>query len=159
MFSDSVMCDSLQPHRLLPTRLLCPCNFPDNNTGVGCHFFFQSSFPNEGSNLSLLHLLHWQVYSLPLCHLGNLICQCAVLCCSKSLQLCSTLCDPMYVSCQVPMSRGFSRQNYWSGLSWPLPGDLPKSGTESTSLMSPTLAGGSLPLAPPGKYIDLDTKT
>ena len=32
------MSDSLRPHGLLPTRLLCPWNFPGKNTGVGCHF-------------------------------------------------------------------------------------------------------------------------
>ena len=36
----------------------------------------------------------------------------------------------------------FSRQEYWSGLPCPLPGDLPNSGTEPTSVMSPALAGG-----------------
>ena len=34
----SIMSDSLQPHRLLPARLLCPWDFPGKNTGVGCHF-------------------------------------------------------------------------------------------------------------------------
>ena len=72
-------------------------------------------------------------------------------------------CVPLFVTlwtlpARFLSSTGFSRQNYWSGLSWPLPGDLPKSGTESTSLMSPTLAGGSLPLAPPGESIYLYTK-
>ena len=47
---------------------------------------------------------------------------------------------------------GFSRQEYWSGLSFPPPGDLPNPGTEPTSLTSPALAGkDSLPLAPPGQ--------
>ena len=36
--SCSVMSDSLQPHGLYPTRLLCPWDFPGKNTGVGCHF-------------------------------------------------------------------------------------------------------------------------
>ena len=45
------------------------------------------------------------------------------------------------VACQVPLSVGFSRQEYWSELSWPPPGDLPDSGTEPASLMSPALAG------------------
>ena len=34
--------DSLQPHGLQPTRLLCPWHFPDKNTGVGCRFLLQS---------------------------------------------------------------------------------------------------------------------
>ena len=37
---------------------------------------------------------------------------------------------------------GFSRQEYWSGLPFPSPGDLPDPGIEPTSLLSPALAGG-----------------
>ena len=54
---------------------------------------------------------------------------------------------------QVPLPMGFSRQEYWSGLSFPPPGDLPDPGMETVSLMSPALAFGSLPLAPFGKPI------
>ena len=43
---------------------------------------------------------------------------------------------------QAPLSMGFSRQEYWSGLSCPLPGDLPDPGIEPGSLKSPALAGG-----------------
>ena len=51
---------------------------------------------------------------------------------------------------QAPLSTGFSKQEYWSGLPFPSPGNLPSPGIEPTSLTSPTLAGGaSLPLAPP----------
>ena len=46
------------------------------------------------------------------------------------------------VACQAPLSMGFSRQEYWSGLLCPPPGDLPNPGIESKSLMSPALAGG-----------------
>ena len=49
-------------------------NFPDENTGVGCHFLLQEVFPTQGSNPCLLGLLQWQVDSLPLCHLEILIC-------------------------------------------------------------------------------------
>ena len=45
------------------------------------------------------------------------------------------------VAHQAPLSMGFSRQEYWSGLSCPPPGDLPNPGIEPTSLMSPALAG------------------
>ena len=45
------------------------------------------------------------------------------------------------VARQVPLSMGFSRQEYWSGLLCPPP-DLPNPGIEPTSLMSPALAGG-----------------
>src|SRR5574340_2802 len=36
------MSDSVRPHRLQPTRLLCPWDSPGKNTGVGCHFLLQS---------------------------------------------------------------------------------------------------------------------
>ena len=41
------------------------------NTGVGCHFLLQRIFLTQGSNPYLLWLLHWQVNSLPLSHLGS----------------------------------------------------------------------------------------
>ena len=46
------------------------------------------------------------------------------------------------VACQAPLSMQFSRQEYWSGLPCPPPGDLPKLGIEPVSLMSPALEGG-----------------
>ena len=45
------------------------------------------------------------------------------------------------VACQAPLSVGFSRQEYRNGLPFPLPGELPNSGIEPVSLMSPALAG------------------
>ena len=48
---------------------------------------------------------------------------------------------PWTVSHQVPLSMGFSRQEYWSGLPLPTPGDLPDPGIKPTSLVSPALAG------------------
>ena len=49
---------------------------------------------------------------------------------------------PWTVACQAPLSMGFSRQEYWSGLPCPPPGDLPDPGIEPSSLMSPASAGG-----------------
>ena len=46
------------------------------------------------------------------------------------------------VACQAPLSVRFSRQEYWSGLHCPPPGDLPGAGIEPMSPVSPTLAGG-----------------
>ena len=43
---------------------------------------------------------------------------------------------------QAPLSIGFPRQEYWSGLPFPYPGYLPDPGIKPTSLMSPALAGG-----------------
>ena len=53
--SRSVVSDSLRPHGLQPTRLLCPWDFPGNSTGVDCHFLLHGIFPNQGSNPSLPH--------------------------------------------------------------------------------------------------------
>ena len=67
----------------------------------------------QGSNLPLLHLLHWQAGSLPLLLL--------LLSCFSHVPLFVTL---WTVARQAPLSMGFSRQEHWSGLPCPPPGDL-----------------------------------
>ena len=67
------------------TRLLCPWDFPGENTGVGCHFLLQYMKVKSESEVA---------------------------------QLCPTLSDPMD---QAPLSMGFSRQEYWSGVPLPSP--------------------------------------
>ena len=68
-------------------------------------------------------------------------------------QLCLTLCNPMdYIAHQAPLSMGFSRQEYWSGLLCPPPGDLPNSGIEPMSPVSPALADEFFNIVPPGKF-------
>ena len=57
-------------------------------------------------------------------------------------QSCLSLCDPMDYSPPEDRGQGFFRQEYWSGLPYPSPGDLPNQGIEPASLMSPALAGG-----------------
>ena len=49
---------------------------------------------------------------------------------------------PWAVGHQASLSLEFSRQEYWNGLPFPSPGDLPNPGTELVSSVSPTLAGG-----------------
>ena len=44
--------------RTIPARLLCPWDFPGKNSGVNCHFLLQGTFLTQGSNPSLLCLLH-----------------------------------------------------------------------------------------------------
>ena len=79
----SVVSSPLRPHGLHPARLLrswnspgrnsgmgCHVllhswNSPGRNSGMGCHVLLQGIFLTQGSNLSLLYLLHWQVDSLP----------------------------------------------------------------------------------------------
>ena len=55
---------------------------------------------------------------------------------------------PWTVACQPPLSVGFPRQDYWSGLLFPSPGDLQDSGIEQ---VSPALAGRFFTVEPPGK--------
>ena len=56
---------------------------------------------------------------------------------------CAQLCvNPRTVACQASLSVGFSRQEDWSGLPCPPPGDLPDPGIEPLSLTGPALAGG-----------------
>ena len=63
---------------------------------------------------------------------------CVLSCCSH-VQLFGSL---WAIACQAPLSTGFSRQEYWSGLSHPPPGDLPNPGIKLMCLKSPALAGG-----------------
>ena len=65
----------------------------------------------------------------------------------KSLSHVRLFATPWAVSYQAPLSMGFSRQEYWSGLLFPSPGDLSNPGIE---LGSPALQADSLPAEPPG---------
>ena len=60
---------------------------------------------------------------------------------------------PGTVAHQAPPSMGFSRQEYWSGLPFPSPGDLPDPGIEPRS---PTLQADALTSEPPGKPIGIE---
>ena len=81
-------------------------------------------------------------------HPSSSLCCLLLLSCLSSVWLFSTL---WTVAPQTPPSMGFSKQEYRSGLPFPLPGDLPDPGMEPVSVTCPALAGGFLPLVPPGK--------
>ena len=71
-------------------------------------------------------------------------------------QLCPILSDPM--DCSLPgfsLSMGFSRQEYWSRLPFPTPGDLSHPGIEPVSLESPAFADGFFIMEPSGKLITI----
>ena len=70
--------------------------------------------------------------------------------CTQSLR-CPTLCDPL--DCSLPGSsvHEIFRQEHWSGLSFPPPGDLPEPGIKPVFPMSPALQADSLPVEPWGK--------
>ena len=53
VYVHSVVSDSLQPHGL-PTRLLCPWDFPGKNTGIGCYFLLEWLFLTQGLNPCLI---------------------------------------------------------------------------------------------------------
>ena len=74
----------------------------------------------------------------------------APLCISCSLSQIWLTVIPQTVACQAPLSMGFSRQEYWNGLPFPSPEDLPNTGIEPGS---PTFQANSLPFDPPGKPI------
>ena len=68
---------------------------------------------------------------------------------AKSLQSGPTLCEPWTVAHHVPLSMGFSRQEYWSGLPFPPLGDLSGPGMEPSCPVFPS--GGFFTPEPPGK--------
>ena len=61
------------------------------------------------------------------------------------------------MDCSPPGSfvHGILQQEYWSGLPFPSPGDLPNPGTETVSIASPTLAGRFFTTVPPGQPINI----
>ena len=68
----------------------------------------------------------------------------------KSLSHVQLFATPWTVAYQAPPSMGFSRQEYWSGLPFPSPGDFPNPGIKPRS---PALQADSLTAVPPGKYL------
>ena len=66
-----------------------------------------------------------------------------VFCCCLVTKLCPNLMTSWTVAHQAPLPKGFPRQEYWSGLSFPSPGHLPDPGIKA---VSPALVGGFLPL-------------
>ena len=83
-----------------------------------------------------LRLVWFPLFYASLAVYGPFVCVCSV------AQLCLTHCGPMGCRLSGSSVHGFSRQEYWSGLPFPTPGDLPDSGIEPASIASPALAGG-----------------
>ena len=70
----SVMSNSLRPHGLYPTRLLCPWNSPGKNTAVGCHSLLQGIFLTQGLNLGLQNcrqILYHMCHEKPSWHIDG----------------------------------------------------------------------------------------
>ena len=73
---------------------------------------------------------------------------CLILCNLSDVQLFAT---PWTVACKAPLSMGFSRQEYRSGLPFSTPGDFSDPGIEPAPLASPALAGRFFTTVPPGR--------
>ena len=126
------------PWTVACTKLLCPWDFLGKSTGVGCHFLLQeSSRPRDRTQVSWIVDRRFTIWATRESDKGEVA------------QSCLTLCDPMDSNLhQAPQSMGFSRQEYWSGLPFPSPGNLPDPGIKPRS---PTLSTDALPSEPPGK--------
>ena len=129
---------------------------------MGCHTLLQGIFLTQGSSPHLLCLLHWQACSLPLAPPGKtdsiyiLIIHCFGLTFSCN-EFCLLSCSVVYEFLQ-PYAKNYStpgspvrgsKQEYWSGVPFPTPRDLPNPGIEPVSLVSPELAGGFFTHEPP----------
>ena len=137
MLSRLVVSDSLLSYGLEPARLFCPRDSPDKNTGVGC--------PDLLPGIELASLTSpalaggyfttsttWEALKVKV----------------KLLSRVQLFAAPWTVAHQAPLSMGFSRQEYWSGLSFPSPGDLPYPRIKPRS---PALQADTLTSEPPGK--------
>ena len=88
---------------------------------MGCHFLLQGIFRTQSSNLGILRcrqILYYQPFLLVKV---------------KSLSHVRVFVTPLTVAYQAPLSMGFSRREYWSGLPCPSSGDLPYPGIEPRS--------------------------
>ena len=128
------MSNSVRPHRRQPTRLRRPWDSPGKNTGVGCHFLLQSMKVKSESEVaqscptlsdpmdcslpgSSVHgifqarVLEWGVIA----YISDQIRA------DQSLSHVRLLAIPWTAAYQAPLSMGFSRQEYWSGVPLPSP--------------------------------------
>ena len=126
--------------------LLLPSVFPSirvfsNESGLHIRWPEYESFSfsiNPSNEYSGLISFRMDCFDLLLLSILYIIVCAWVLSCFSLVQLCATL---WTVAHQALLSMGVSRQEYWSGLPCPPPGDLPDPGIKPESLMSPALAG------------------
>ena len=115
-------------HKWQPTRLPHPWDSPGENTGVGCHFLLQCmKVKSESEVAQSCPTLHdTMVCSLPGSSVHGIF-QARVL----EWVAIAFSGDPELEPIMPPLSMGFSRQEYWSGLPCPVPGDLPNPGIQT----------------------------
>ena len=149
---------------VFPTQVSCiagrflPSEPPGKprNTGLGSLSLLQGIFLTQELNQGFLHcrqILYQLSYQGSLNLLGTSINSSGVeqlfICISEVTQSCQLFATPWIVAYQAPLSMGFSRQEYWSGLPFPSSGDLPDPGIEP---WSPALQADALTSEPPGKH-------
>ena len=113
----------------------------------------------HGVTKSSTWLSNWHTTCLELCKAHSkcsdpVQCTCLGAVCVLALSRVCLFVTPWTVACQAPLSMGFSRQEYWSGLPFPPPDDVPDSGIEPTSPVSPALAGGFFTTVTLGKPLN-----
>ena len=86
------------------------------------------------------YILNWTMMGWYL--LCSLVCVCMRVCMLSHFSHVWQFVISGTVAHQAPLSMDFSRHEYWSGMPFPTPGDLPNPGTEPLSITSPSLAGG-----------------
>ena len=104
-----------------PHGLYSPRNSPGQNTGVGSLSLLQWIFSTQELNWGLLHC-RWILYQLSYEGSPGLVVSPKVKVKVKSLSCVRLFVTPWTVTYQAPPSMGFSRQEYWSGLPFPLQG-------------------------------------
>ena len=135
------MSNSLQPHGTVAHQPPLSMGFSRQEYWSGLPFTSSGDLPNPGIEPVSPA---WQMDSLPMNHWGINVMNTELCLVAQSYP---TLFNPM--GCNLPM--GFSRQEYWSRLPCPPPGDLPDPGIKPRSLSLQQWQANSLPLAPPGK--------
>ena len=137
----------MRPQRRQPTRLPCPRDSPGKNTGVGCHCLLQCMKVRRGSEVaqSCPTLSDPMDCSPPGSSIHGIfqarVLECGAIAFSinhfSRAQLFATL---WTVARQAPLSKGFSRQEHWSGFLCVPQGDLPDPGIKASSFTSPALS-------------------
>ena len=124
---------SYSPHSLLLCFFTPFCQLQLTFSLLFC-IFFTASWCASSYACMLSHVRLSSILYIFLCFMV-----CILIC--VHAQSCLTLCNPVTVAHQAPLSMGISRQEYWSGLPFPPPEDLPDPGIKPVSPASPALAG------------------
>ena len=107
-----------------PTSSFCMSKTSNQNVLDAFHFFHYKAFPLHCLFLESLTKHNWW-WPTPLLYYRERE--------KESAKSCPTFVTPWTVACQTSLSMGFSRQEYWSGLPFPSPGELPGPGIEPRS--------------------------